>query len=428
MATKIISQSTNNKGFAYQNSISIPYLCTQFICWKSSCRLFYLLAAIFCFLPQILGYSLTIEWYPVQSLSDNQYYASLVASIAVTILLLIENTLDSIMTYMYVPKHRGTSDTLKYFEFPKELLLMILGKDLLLILYIIPNQAYDLLPGLLFGQDILFTWCYLYNLVRLGNPIWTLSKVFTIGFLFAITNIIASWITMSEEALNNPSLPIICQTMVALAFFIFFVVIGQWIHYVWKTVDESTDTMTYLTLIQVSVFVFFLLAYLTADWFTEFFLSYSFTVDWAPFGVSYLTLMVYMMTGCTAIVSIISGRANKLGTIIYSNANEILTVRKMFMRYISHEMRTPLNTVSVGLNVLIKQLQTTFKMASDHIIFMTTKDIQASCTVAVEILNDMLLYDKIESGHLVVELSSLSPWPLIKQSVELFYIQVSLQL
>ena len=377
----------------------------------------------------MLGYSLAIEWYPNQSLSNIQYYTSLVASIAVTTLLLIENTLDSIMTYIYVPK-RGeqTSDALKYFEFPKELLLLILGKDLLLILYIIPTQAYDILPGLLLGQDILFTWGYLHNLARLGNPIWSLSKVFMIGFLFTLTNILSSWAQMSEEATNDPNLLIVSQTTIAVAFFIFFVVIGQWIYYVWKTSNETTDTMVYLKLIQVSVFVFFLLAYLTADWFTIFFPSYSFTVEWAPYGVSYLTLMVCMMTGCTAIVSIISGRVNKLGTIIFSNASEILTVRKMFMRYISHEMRTPLNTVSVGLNVLIKQFQTTFKMASNHIIFMTTKDIQASCNVAVEILNDMLLYDKIESGHLVVELSSVSPWPLIKQSVELFYIQVRIVL
>ena len=302
---------------------------------------------------------------------------------------------------------------------------MILGKDLVLILYVIPNQSYDILPGLLLGQDILFTWGYLYNLSRLGDPVWTLSKVFSIGTLFAITNIIVSWISMSEQAMNDPNLLIWCQALVTIAFFILFVVIGQWIYFVWKTIDESTDMFTLLKTIQTSVFVFFFLLYLAADWGAEFVPSADLPPEWNTFGLTYLTTMVYMMTGCTAIVSVISGRVSKLGSMIFSNAHEVLAVRKMFMRYISHEMRTPLNTACVGLNVLMKQLQKTFNIAADHACFLTLKNVQSSCEVAVSVLNDMLLYDKIESGLMSLELAIVSPWSLIKQSVELFYIQVS---
>lgn len=95
------------------------------------------------------------------------------------------------------------------------------------------------------------------------------------------------------------------------------------------------------------------------------------------------------------------------------------------MRYISHEMRTPLNTAVLGLNVLINQFNKILKIPLNHICMLTAKDIQTSCCVAVEILNDMLLYDKIESGLLALELDSISPWSFIKSIIQPFYIQVS---
>ena len=100
----------------------------------------------------------------------------------------------------------------------------------------------------------------------------------------------------------------------------------------------------------------------------------------------------------------------------------------MFMRYISHEMRTPLNTTFLGLNLLMKQFRNVLKISTDHICFKTVNDVKTSCDVAVSILNDILLYDKIESGLLALELDILSPWLFIKQSVQPFFIQVSIKL
>jgi signal transduction histidine kinase len=76
--------------------------------------------------------------------------------------------------------------------------------------------------------------------------------------------------------------------------------------------------------------------------------------------------------------------------------------------------------------VLSKQLQQSFKISTDHVSYHTLKDIQASCEVAIDILNDMLLYDKIESGLLALEINKLSsPWSFIKTTIQLFYVQVS---
>ena len=95
----------------------------------------------------------------------------------------------------------------------------------------------------------------------------------------------------------------------------------------------------------------------------------------------------------------------------------------MFMRYISHEIRTPLNTTYCGLNVIKKELKAEFRN-ENHKSFVTIKETQVACDIAISILNDMLLYDKVESGLLKLELENISPWPFFKAAVETFYIQV----
>ena len=97
----------------------------------------------------------------------------------------------------------------------------------------------------------------------------------------------------------------------------------------------------------------------------------------------------------------------------------------MFMRYLSHEMRTPLNTVVMGINLLIKKFENTLYLPKTSICYEIAYDIRSSCIAAVDILNDMLLFDKIESGHLALELAVVSPWSFIKETVQTFFVQVS---
>jgi two-component system, sensor histidine kinase len=93
----------------------------------------------------------------------------------------------------------------------------------------------------------------------------------------------------------------------------------------------------------------------------------------------------------------------------------------MLIRYISHEMRTPLNTVSMGLQVLDKKL-----IAGDDVpdTRSVVADIKLSCDNTVNILNDLLTCDKIESGILALEMSKLSPKLFLEEVCQPFYLQV----
>ena len=89
-----------------------------------------------------------------------------------------------------------------------------------------------------------------------------------------------------------------------------------------------------------------------------------------------------------------------------------LDLKRLFVRYVSHEVRTPLSTVSVGLG-LIQSLRDTVPRSDrgeelDRAlkqIFDIVDDAKESVDIAVETLNDLLLYEKIEGGLLQLELS-----------------------
>jgi signal transduction histidine kinase len=92
----------------------------------------------------------------------------------------------------------------------------------------------------------------------------------------------------------------------------------------------------------------------------------------------------------------------------------MLEMKRMFVRYVSHEVRTPLNTVSMGLK-LIQSLREPTQMhqhqqSSDqssafHMngAFDMVDEIKESCDIAIDILNDLLLYEKLEGGILSLD-------------------------
>ena len=102
----------------------------------------------------------------------------------------------------------------------------------------------------------------------------------------------------------------------------------------------------------------------------------------------------------------------------------------MFVRYVSHEIRTPLNTAFLGLTYLKEcmneqKLPTSFQELHDRDMLAAVDDIQSSCEVAVNILNDLLTYEKLEGGILQTQMKRIDAWQLVKDAVNQFKLQVS---
>lgn len=110
----------------------------------------------------------------------------------------------------------------------------------------------------------------------------------------------------------------------------------------------------------------------------------------------------------------------------------------------SHEIRTPLNTVFLGLKLLKEDLYknstsnnnrkstcittgnstTSSLMLPNAEVLETIADIENSCETALNILNDLLSYEKLEAGLLKLEKTKIAAWQFVKESVRPFFIQV----
>ncbi|CAJ1946031.1 unnamed protein product [Cylindrotheca closterium] len=171
----------------------------------------------------------------------------------------------------------------------------------------------------------------------------------------------------------------------------------------------------------------------------------------------------------------------------FNAKQHLLEARRQFMRFVSHEVRTPLNAVSMGLDLMQSEVAnalgfdspTTFRAnyemvddeafeasqrtmrSSDQSIdismsssnhnmrkiessssleemgdikisammakswFQLSQEIQGNAQGAVDILNDLLNYDKIEQGKLILSLEKVAIWDLVEKTVMEFKVPAS---
>jgi signal transduction histidine kinase len=114
----------------------------------------------------------------------------------------------------------------------------------------------------------------------------------------------------------------------------------------------------------------------------------------------------------------------------------MLASKKSFVRYISHEIRTPLSIVYMGLQFLKSNQETNFVSSyddsndhnlaaeSDEDLKQCINDMYNACDSAIGILNDLLLFDKLEDGKLLLDKSKIDIGVLLRSALSPFNAQV----
>ena len=93
----------------------------------------------------------------------------------------------------------------------------------------------------------------------------------------------------------------------------------------------------------------------------------------------------------------------------------------MFIRYISHEIRNPLNSVQLGLDSLEEDM----RRNKDNLNRLEIlRDVKASLQASITTLNDMLTSDKIRSGLLNLERKRVDLQPYLSSVIERYQSQV----
>ena len=93
------------------------------------------------------------------------------------------------------------------------------------------------------------------------------------------------------------------------------------------------------------------------------------------------------------------------------------------MRFISHELRTPLNSVFMGMQLSLDQIPEDTQEPVELERRETLLETQSACGVALEILNELLLFDKLETGALVLNKLTVPVPELVEDSIKMFSVQ-----
>ena len=98
--------------------------------------------------------------------------------------------------------------------------------------------------------------------------------------------------------------------------------------------------------------------------------------------------------------------------------SQTLETKRTFVRHVSHEIRTPLNVVMSGLELLRSP---NMELNSDAMEIID--DMRGACAVAIDILNDLLTYEKLDSDLLVLEKTPCDVVELVRRVHNMFHIQ-----
>jgi signal transduction histidine kinase len=119
-----------------------------------------------------------------------------------------------------------------------------------------------------------------------------------------------------------------------------------------------------------------------------------------------------MQTFSVIPLTILPGRLSKQHSFLVEN---LLAQKQSYVRFVSHEIRSPLSVVVAGLEMLTQKL--TAKVLEDESLrenLELTQDISEASETAINIVNDLLEYESLDAGMLKIETERMSPQKLIR--------------
>ena len=106
----------------------------------------------------------------------------------------------------------------------------------------------------------------------------------------------------------------------------------------------------------------------------------------------------------------------------------MLDTKRSLIRFLSHEIRSPLNAINMGVCIIKKEIDNNKNNIKDdnfnNDILSIVDEIENACNTSLDILNDLLTYEKIDEGILVLDLQTVSAFPIVYSSLQSFIIQV----
>mmetsp|Transcript_15331 Transcript_15331/g.23084 ORF Transcript_15331/g.23084 Transcript_15331/m.23084 type:complete len:743 (+) Transcript_15331:110-2338(+) len=99
-------------------------------------------------------------------------------------------------------------------------------------------------------------------------------------------------------------------------------------------------------------------------------------------------------------------------------AEGMVNAKRDLLNYISHEIRTPLNAIYIGVQLLAKELHANSCCGDNSKNILD--DIDSSCQMVIDILNEFLMVNRIEVGSLALDIKRVSVISLIDSVASTF--------
>ena len=159
--------------------------------------------------------------------------------------------------------------------------------------------------------------------------------------------------------------------------------------------------------------------YPSSDFYNQYITKYPFnlSIGAAIICFAFVSILYFVIQATKTYQAAI--RSEKENTLV-----ALLDAKKSYVRYISHEMRTPLNAATLGLNMVVTQMKKKRRPTqAEQELVETLSDIRLACSTAVDILNDLLSFEKLESGILDLHRENISALKFMKEGIVMFSAQ-----
>ena len=102
----------------------------------------------------------------------------------------------------------------------------------------------------------------------------------------------------------------------------------------------------------------------------------------------------------------------------------ISDIQKLFVKYIADEIRIPLQ-LSITRLLAVRDTISEQSVESED-TRESLQDVIHSSELAVDVLNEMLLYDRLQSGSVSLEKEDIRIWDFLKEAMKPFLLPVSI--
>ena len=139
-------------------------------------------------------------------------------------------------------------------------------------------------------------------------------------------------------------------------------------------------------------------------------------------GTSPMIASIYVCVLVATVLTVITCLIANHDVITYRD--QLIATKKAYQRYYSHELRNPMTVAEVGVEYCMKKIPehtTDIKMKEMR---DTLAEVKVACEDSLIILDDFLLYDKIESSQLVVQKETINVINFISDYLAMYKIQL----